>query len=72
MGCFALNVPSLETSSAQIPSSVKAYKGNCPNCPCERAFVAERIPNISPEPITFTPVAGNEKGLLTSEVYILL
>ena len=59
-------------SNAQIPSDVKAYRGNWPNWPWERALVAAAMPRISPVPIVLIPETGKEKGLFISDVYILL
>lgn len=66
--CLEEYVPVELTSKAHIPSLVKAYRGNCPNCPCDKAFVAAAIPSISPVPIVLMPETGKENGLLTSEV----
>ena len=72
IGCRAMYVPVFETSKAHTPSSVKAYRGNCPNCPSLNAFTALHIPLISPVPIVLIPERGKKKGLFTSLVYILL
>ena len=67
-GWRAVYVPVFDTSKAHTPSVVKAYKGNCPNCPSERAFTAEDIPSIVPVPMVLIPRTGKWNGLFISEV----
>ena len=50
--------PASDNCKAHIPSEEKAYKGNCPNCPWDSAFVVDRIPTISPVPTVFIPANG--------------
>ena len=58
IGCLAEYVPVSDTSNAQTPSVEKAYRGNWPNCPCERAFAAEQMPRMVPVPMVLIPNTG--------------
>ena len=58
IGCLAENVPLLVSSSAHTPSEVKAYSGNCPNCPCDRAFAAEQTARMVPVSTVLMPSRG--------------